>query len=104
MAYWFYKLLPPRPTFPGDITPDEGLAMVQHAAYWQELVQQGHALVFGPVIDPEGLYGVAVLRGEDDAAAQARAQSDPAIVAQLGFSFRLYPMPNAISVHDLPSD
>ena len=101
MAYHFYKLLPPRATFPGDITPEEARVMAAHAVYWQDLVRQRQVLVFGPVFDPAGVYGMAVLRAEDDGVARQLAKKDPALVAHLGFSFELHPMPDAVALDEL---
>ncbi|WP_049623528.1 hypothetical protein [Frateuria defendens] len=49
MACFLFKLLPPRPGFPGDMTEAEAGAMREHVAYWSALVQQGRAIAFGPV-------------------------------------------------------
>jgi len=54
MAYFFFKLVPPRPSFPQDMTEAEGELMKRHAAYWQSLLDKGFVLVFGPVLDPKG--------------------------------------------------
>ena len=52
MGYFHLKLIPPRPTFPFDITEAEGKAMAEHAVYWRKLAQDGHAVAVGPVFDP----------------------------------------------------
>ena len=61
MAYFFFKLVPPRPSFPQDMTEAEGELMKRHAAYWQSLLDQGFVLVFGPVLDPKGPLMVRAL-------------------------------------------
>ena len=58
-AFFLCRLLPPRPTFVQDMTPEEGQVMQAHAAYWQALLAQGIAIVFGPVLDPKGPGGSA---------------------------------------------
>ena len=95
MSIFLYRLNPPRPTFPADITADEGAAMERHFGYWHEQLSRGSILVFGPVADPQGAYGIAILNVANEAAAKAICAGDPAITANLGFTFDLYAMPNA---------
>jgi hypothetical protein len=57
MAYFVYKLIPPRPTFDADMSDDEAAIMGEHAGYWQNLIDAGHVVVFGPVSDPSGFGG-----------------------------------------------
>ena len=52
MKYFLYKLLPPRPTFPQDMTEAEGELMQEHINYWKTLVDKRIAVIFGPVADP----------------------------------------------------
>ena len=49
----------------------------------------------GPVLDPKGTYGIAVLEVEDQAIAQNIASSDPAITSQAGFRFEVHSMIDA---------
>ena len=90
------KLLPPRATFPGDMTPEEGRLMQEHAAYWQRLADGGPAIVVGPVFDPAGVWGMAVVDVKDAAAATALTDEDPLIRAGAGFRYEIYPVPQAI--------
>ena len=39
----------------------EAAIMGQHAAYWQGQTERGTAIVFGPVADPAGAWGLAVV-------------------------------------------
>jgi uncharacterized protein len=96
MKHYLFKLIPPRPTFPADMTPTEGKLMQEHVAYWTELMNQGRVIVFGPVADPQGTYGIGVLRLEDDADAQALGANDPTIKADAGFKIEIHPMPRAV--------
>ena len=97
MAIFLYRLNPPRSTFPADITAEEGAAMERHFGYWHDQMSRGSALVFGPVADPQGAYGIAVLNVPNEAAAKAICTGDPAITARVGFTFKLYEMPNAVA-------
>jgi hypothetical protein len=103
MAYFLCKLIPPRKTFPGDMSDSECLLMQQHAKYWTERMGEGVALLFGPVSDPEGPYGLAVLSLDRDADPQGAAaklcQQDPVNLGGVGFTFQIFPMPAVIHPH-----
>jgi hypothetical protein len=44
--------------------------MQQHIAYWTEKMNNGKVVVFGPVLDPNGPYGLGIVAvdGEDEIA------------------------------------
>jgi uncharacterized protein len=92
MAYFFFKLVPPRPSFPQDMTEAEGELMKRHAAYWQSLLDKGLVLVFGPVLDPKGPYGAGIATFADDETARSFAADDPVIKADCGFTYEVCPM------------
>jgi len=94
--YFLYKLIPPRPTFAQDMTDAEAKLMQQHVAHWKGLMDRGLVIVFGPVADPKGTYGVAILELEEEADANALGISDPTMKANVGFHFEVYPMDRAI--------
>ena len=96
MKYFFCKLTPPRPTFAIDMTDAERLLMHQHVAYWSELAAQGSAIAFGPVADPQGVYGVAVVEAPDEAAVREMSTHDPLMKAGAGFSYAIHPMPQIV--------
>jgi uncharacterized protein YciI len=83
MKTWLIRLIPPRPSFAQDITAAEGAIMNAHANYLQGLFERGVCLFAGPVFDPHGVYGIAVLAAEDEAAARAFASADPCVKAGL---------------------
>jgi uncharacterized protein YciI len=89
--YFLCKLIPPRPTFPQDMTDAEAKLMQQHVTYWNTLMDRGLVIVFGPVADPRGTYGLAILelKKED---ANALGVNDPTIKANVDFHFEAYPM------------
>ena len=92
MQHFLYRLNPPRSSFATDMTDTEAGLMQTHGAFWADLTAKRSALLFGPVFDANGPWGLAIIEAEDDKAAEAIAQSDPAIMANAGFSFELYPM------------
>ncbi|WP_434733228.1 YciI family protein [Rhizobium sp. YTUHZ044] len=96
MAYFFLRLLPPRPTFPHDGTGEEMAAMKRHVEYWHRQALAGSAIVVGPVFEGQGAFGMAVVEVEDQPAAQALVDSDPIIASGFGFRFDVLPMPSII--------
>ena len=56
-SHFFVKLIPSRPTFNLDMTPEEAVLMQAHAVYWGGLMKQGAVHVFGPVMAPDGVFG-----------------------------------------------
>ena len=90
------KLLPPRATFPADMSEREAALMGEHAAYWSGLTERGTAPVFGPVFDPAGVWGLAIVDVADETAASALTDGDPVIRAGGGFRYEIFPMPQAI--------
>lgn len=95
MQHFLFKLVPPRPTFPMDMTATEAAIMQEHFAYWRRLLGDSKAVVYGPVMDPSGPYGIAVLEVEDEDSAREIGNNDPAIESGVGFSFQLHAMPDA---------
>ena len=96
MKHYFYKLIPPRPTFPADMTEAEAAIMQEHFAYWSSLIEEHKAVAYGPVIDPKGSFGIAVVELEDESTVMSIAGNDPAIKSNAGFRFELHQMPDAI--------
>jgi uncharacterized protein YciI len=74
------------------MTPRESEIMQAHAAYCRQLLDGGKALIFGPVADPEGVWGLGVLQLPDDADPQAIIAEDPVMKANAGFAYRVLPM------------
>lgn len=96
VEYFVYKLIAPRPTLAQDITAAETELLKIHAKYWSDLADRGIAVLFGPVLDPKGAWGLAVVETNDEAEANRLGVNDPAIKADVGFRFEVYPMPQAI--------
>jgi hypothetical protein len=92
LKYFVYKLISPRPTFPIDITEVEEKLMQEHGAYWKDLAERRIAVIFGPVFDPKGAYGMAIVEVKEEAFVHEIALKDPAIKAAVGFRFEVYPM------------
>lgn len=95
--YFVVKLLPPRPSFMTDMTSDEQAIMGAHVGYWTQLLNQGNAVVFGPVADPAEPHGLGVLVVQSEAELAGILAKDPAILAQKGFVHVTTPMLQAIA-------
>ena len=78
---FLFRLLPPRADFAQTMTPGEQDAMTRHAAYWHELLGAGRVVVYGPVADPEGVWGLGVVRAGSQAEVIELGENDPVIVA-----------------------
>ena len=89
--HFFFRLIPPRATFPGDATAEELALMKQHADYFAELFAAGKVLLYGPVRSPAGAFGIAVLEVESEAQATGIAQNDPSVLGGLN-RFEVDPM------------
>ncbi len=88
---YFFKLLPPRVTFIEDMTQQEEKLMHEHAHYVGEQMKDGKVLLFGPVRDPAGAFGLAILEVDNEAEARTLGENDPTVRAGL-CRFECYPM------------
>lgn len=89
--YFYLKLIPPRPTFAQDITDEERALMEKHGAYCAEQFAAGKLLAYGPVMAPDGAFGVAILEVADEAEARQFGENDPSVRAGMN-RFEFYPM------------
>jgi uncharacterized protein YciI len=93
MPHYFCKLKPPRPSFVTDMTSEEARLMRAHREYWTPSVETGVVVAMGPVADPAGAYGVAIVEAASQKALEAMQASDPVIIAGRGFTYENSPMP-----------
>lgn len=77
--YYAVKLIAPRPDFVQTMTDDEKALMQQHAAYWQEHLEKGMVVVFGPVFDPKGPYGLGIVSVDDEQQLKKFIDNDPSL-------------------------
>ena len=92
MLAFVYRLIGPRPTFAFDLSEAELETMTQHAAYWQQLMADGRVVALGPVADPAGSYGLAVVLAENLAEVEAIRDADPAVRSPHGIRAEIAPM------------
>jgi uncharacterized protein (DUF1786 family) len=86
---FFVTLTPPRITFVDDMTDEERSIMNQHVIYWRGLLDKGIAIVFGPVMDPKGPFGMAVVEVGNAEQLNEIVAGDPANGLQ---KFATFPM------------
>ena len=86
---FYMKLNPPRASFMIDMTNEERDIMQRHVEYWKPFVNNGTVIVLGPVFDPAGGYGIAVVEVENEEQLNEMISNDPA--NGLNF-YEIYPM------------
>jgi uncharacterized protein YciI len=94
--YFFMKLIPPRASFATDMTPSEAAVMQEHILYWKVLLQKGICVTFGPVLDPTGVYGVAIVGVDDPEIISDIEDNDPSVLAGINV-FESFPMIATVS-------
>jgi uncharacterized protein len=87
--FFALKLIPPRPTFAQDMTDEERSIMQEHVGYWMELMKQGKVIVFGPVLDPQSVYGLGIVAVDNEEEVKQMITNDPAIKIN---HYEYYPM------------
>ena len=88
---FFLRLIPPRPTFALDLNESERALMMEHGAYVRKFFDAGSVLIYGPVMDSAGSFGMAVLEMDDIAEAERFAQGDPSVKAGMN-KYTISPM------------
>jgi hypothetical protein len=86
---FFLKLNPPRASFMMDMTEEERTIMQKHVAYWAPYIEDGTVIVLGPVMDPKGGYGIAVVNVDSDEQLKNIITRDPANGLN---HYEIYPM------------
>jgi len=77
-THYMLKLVPNRPTFAQDMTDAERAIMMDHIAYWKKYLDDGTMIVFGPVFDPAGTYGLGIIAVDSEEQAKQLMAGDPA--------------------------
>lgn len=79
MTTFVLRLQAPRPDFALDMSDEEREIMGRHAAHWQPYIDSGQMVVFGPVLDETGSFGLGVIDAADEAELRAFAAADPVV-------------------------
>jgi uncharacterized protein YciI len=70
-----------RPDFALTMSDEEREIMGRHAAYWKPYLDAGQMVVFGPVLDGTGSWGLSVVEVEDEEELRTFAAGDPAVTS-----------------------
>ena len=84
MSTFVFRLEAPRPNFALDMTDEERQVMARHAAYWQPFIDSGQMVVFGPVLDGTGSWGLGVIEAENEDELRQFAAADPVVTTGTG--------------------
>lgn len=76
--YFVLKLNPLRPDFAQTMTVEEKDIMQQHIVYWKGYMDRGVMLIFGPVLDPEAVYGLGIVAVDHEDEVRHLINNDPA--------------------------
>ena len=82
MNTFVFRLQAARPAFALDMTDEERETMGRHAAHWQPLIDSGQMVVFGPILDGTGSWGLGVVEAEDENDLRAFADQDPVVTTR----------------------
>jgi uncharacterized protein YciI len=84
MPTFVFRLKAPRPTFALDMTDEEREIMGRHAAHWQPFIDSGQMVIFGPVLDGTGSWGLGVVEADDEEELRKFASADPVVTTGTG--------------------
>jgi uncharacterized protein len=84
MSTFVFRLKAPRPTFAQDMNETEREIMARHAAHWQPWIESGQMVIFGPVLDASGSWGLGVVEADDEEELRAFAAHDPVVTTATG--------------------
>jgi uncharacterized protein YndB with AHSA1/START domain len=90
------RLIPPRPTFAQDMNEHERRVMMEHVVYWQGHTNANVVIAYGPVADPNGGWGVAIVEVADRARVEKLTSEDPVMLQKLGARYEIFPMPRVV--------
>jgi uncharacterized protein YciI len=59
------------------------------------LIEQGAVVAYGPVFDPAGIHGIAIVEADDEEHVHSLGRSDPAVARGVGM-FAVFSMPSTV--------
>lgn len=84
MSTFVMRLTAPRPTFALDASEEEREIMARHAAHWRPWIDSGQMVIFGPVLDASGSWGLGVVEADIEEDVRAFAAEDPVVTTGTG--------------------
>lgn len=91
MQYYLCKFIPPRADFLPTLTDQERAWMGQHGVFLDDLTARGIVVAHGPVMDPNGGYGVSLWQIAEGQNIAALTAEDPIIKNGVGH-YEHFPM------------
>jgi uncharacterized protein YndB with AHSA1/START domain len=85
------RLIPPRPDFAFTMTDQERALMKDHSDYLRGKLGES-VILFGPVADPAGPWGLGIMRADDEAGVRVLTDGDPTVRSGLGFRYEILPL------------
>ena len=79
-----------------DMTDSEKKVMQEHSVYWRTQMEKGQIVMYGPVADPRGAWGIGIVNMSTAKEVEEFGKNDPAIKSSTGFKFEFYPMPTLV--------
>ncbi len=76
--FYVLYLIPSRPDFAQTMNDEEKAIMYRHMNYWQEHMKKGMVIVFGPVFEPTGVYGLGIIAVNNEKELEEFMENDPA--------------------------
>jgi uncharacterized protein YciI len=92
MAYFFCKFITPRKDFLKTMSADEAKLLKAHGEYLQGLLEQGRVVAHGPVVEPQGGFGLSLFDVEGENELSELTAKDPMILAGVGARYDIFPM------------
>jgi uncharacterized protein YciI len=81
--------MPSRLDFAQTMSEEERNIMQEHITYWKQYMDEGIMHIFGPVLDPNGVYGLGIISVESEEQVKELTKNDPA--SQIN-KYEYYPM------------
>jgi uncharacterized protein YciI len=66
------------------MSDEEREIMARHADHWRPWVESGQMVIFGPVLDSSGSWGLGVVEADDEQELRAFATRDPVVTTGTG--------------------
>jgi uncharacterized protein len=76
MNTFVFRLKAARPTFALDMSNEEREIMARHAEHWRSWVESGQMVIFGPVFDGSGSWGLGVVEADNEEDLRAFAAAE----------------------------
>lgn len=87
--YFVLYLIPSRPDFAQTMNDEERSIMERHKDYWTDQMNKGVVVAFGPVFDPQGIYGLGIVAADSEEQLSEFMKNDPAATIN---KYEYYPM------------